>query len=169
MERILIIGGNGSGKTTFARELAAAMNLPLIHLDKLYWRDNWTPASNEEFDALLLDELRKPRWIIDGNNSRTVPMRLQYCDTVIYFDFSRFACVRGALKRSIQFHGRSRPDMGGYCPERIDWSFIRLVWHYNDRFRERYYKLLNEAKQVNVIVLKNRRQVRAFLRKQAHQ
>ena len=53
MERILIIGGNGCGKTTFARALAEKLRLPLVHLDTLYWRDNWQAASNEEFDRLL--------------------------------------------------------------------------------------------------------------------
>ena len=48
MERILIIGGNGSGKTTFSRALAEVLHLPLIHLDTLYWRDNWTPAPDDE-------------------------------------------------------------------------------------------------------------------------
>lgn len=164
MERILIIGGNGSGKTTFSRALAEVLHLPLIHLDTLYWRDNWTPAPDEEFDALLLEELRKPRWIIDGNISRTLPMRLPYCDTVIYFDFSRLACLRGVLTRSIRYRGQSRSDMGGYCPESVNWSFLRLVWHFNDRLRDRYYSLLGEASHAHVIILKNRRQARAFLR-----
>lgn len=47
MERILIIGGNGCGKTTLAQTLASKLELPLIHLDMLYWRDNWESASKD--------------------------------------------------------------------------------------------------------------------------
>jgi adenylate kinase family enzyme len=38
MRRVLVIGISGAGKSTFARELAARIGLPLIHLDKEFWR-----------------------------------------------------------------------------------------------------------------------------------
>ena len=41
MKKIMIIGCCGSGKTTLAKKLSNKLNLPLIHLDKLNWRDNW--------------------------------------------------------------------------------------------------------------------------------
>ena len=113
MERILIIGGNGCGKTTLGETLGSKLELPLIHLDMLYWRDNWENASKDEFDDLLLKELSKPKWIIDGNMNRTIPLRLKYCDTVIYMDFSRTICVYGAIKRVVKNYGKSRLDMGG--------------------------------------------------------
>ncbi|WP_321025720.1 EutP/PduV family microcompartment system protein [Hungatella effluvii] len=47
MERILIIGGNGCGKTTLSNKLANKLSLPLTHLDALYWNDNWKPVSDE--------------------------------------------------------------------------------------------------------------------------
>ena len=79
MQKILIIGGNGSGKTTFAKKLAQKTRLPLVHLDKLYWKDNWQHVTQEEFDSLLLPELEKDNWIIDGNMKRTLPLRLNSC------------------------------------------------------------------------------------------
>lgn len=163
LERILIIGGNGCGKTTFARALAEKLRLPLVHLDTLYWRDNWQAASNEEFDRLLQAELEKPRWILDGNMNRTIPHRLRYCDTVIYMDFPRWVCVWGVFWRELTNLGRSRPDMGGCCPERINLAFLKTVWNFNRTYRARYYAMLQQAPAVRVIVLKNRRAVRKFL------
>ena len=78
MQRILIIGNAGSGKTTFAKQLSEKLNLPLIHLDRLYWCGNWEHLSRDEFDVILQAELEKPQWIIDGNFNRTIPHRLQY-------------------------------------------------------------------------------------------
>ena len=128
MERILIIGGCGAGKTTLSRQLAEKLQLPLIHLDRLYWRDNWESVSTEVFDGLLMQELIKPRWILDGNFTRTLPLRLRYCDTVIYLDFSGMQCVYGVIQRLFKNYGKSRPDMGGDCPERFDrekWTFLQ--------------------------------------------
>ena len=92
-------------------------------------------ASKDEFDDLLLKELSKSKWIIDGNMNRTIPLRLKYCDTVIYMDFSRTICVYGAIKRIIRNYGKSRIDMGGYCPEKFDKGnieFIKSIWR-NDK------------------------------------
>lgn len=165
MERIMIIGGNGSGKSTFAKELSDKLKLPLVHLDVLYWRDNWQTASSAEFDELLLQEVTKPKWIIDGNHNRTIPIRLKYCDTVIYMDFSRFKCIYGVIKRVITNFGKSRPDMGGYCPERFDFKFLKHVWNFNNKNRKRYYDMLRNANDVKIIILKSRKQAREFLQK----
>ena len=93
MKRILIIGNAGSGKTTFAKALANKTQLPLVHLDKLYWRGTWEHTTREEFDAILQNELENGEWIIDGNFNRTIPHRLKYCDTVFYFDLPVITCL----------------------------------------------------------------------------
>ena len=101
MKRILIIGNAGSGKTTFAQKLADVTNIPLVHLDKLYWRGNWQRTEKDEFDSILQKELEKSEWIIDGNFNRTLTHRLKYCDTVFYFDIPTIDCLWGITKRII--------------------------------------------------------------------
>jgi adenylate kinase family enzyme len=92
-----------------------------------------------------------------------MPERVARCDTIIYLDFSRFACLRGVLKRVLTTYGKVRPDMGDGCPERFDWEFMKWVWNFNKNKRDTYYKLLNEVQGVETIVLKNRRMVKRFL------
>lgn len=162
MHRILIIGGQGSGKTTFAKALSEKTRLPLIHLDKLYWTDNWTPRSNAEFDSLVQIELEKPCWIIDGNMKRSLPYRLKYADTVIIFDFFRVKCIWGAFTRAIKNRGKSRDDMGCNCPEKIDFKFYKTIW--NTNYRREMIEMAESEKHLQVIILKNRRQVKAFLK-----
>ena len=165
-KRILIIGNSGSGKTTFARSLAEKTALPLVHLDRLFWRGNWESLPKEEFDPLLKAELEKEAWIIDGNFSRTLPMRLQYCDTVFYLDFPTVVCLWGITKRLFQYYNRTRPDMGGVCIERLDKEKIQLykaVLGYNKRHRERYRLLLSEQTKAKVITFHSRKEVRDFL------
>ena len=164
MERILIIGCGGAGKSTLARQLGERLNIPVVHLDKLFWKPGWVEITPAEFDEALAKELEKPRWIMDGNFNRTMPQRMERCDTIIYLDFSRFACLRGVLKRVLTTYGKVRPDMGEGCPERIDFEFLKWVWNFNKNKRQRYYHLLNEAEGIETIALKNRRQVKRFLK-----
>ena len=163
MERILIIGCSGSGKTTLSRALGEKMRLPVVHLDQLWWTGDWENVTREEFDARLQDALEKPRWIIDGNYSRTIPMRLSKCDTIIYLDFNRWECLLGMFQRVIGHHGKKRPDMGGDCRERFDPEFARWIWNFNKQNRVRNYTWLAQAKHAKSIVLRNRKEVKAFL------
>ena len=162
MERIMIIGCGGSGKSSLARRLGEKTGLPVVHLDKLFWKTGWVESTKDEIDAKIMAEMEKPRWIIDGNYNRTLPKRLEYCDTVIYLDFSRFACLLGVAKRVLTSYGTVRPDMAEGCPERFDLEFLQWVWKFNDKHRKKYYDLLNQTDK-QVYILKNRRQVKRFL------
>lgn len=165
MKRVIIIGCGGAGKSTLARKLGELTGIPVVHLDKLFWKPGWVERTPKEFDPIVQGELEKDAWIMDGNFNRTMPQRVQRCDTIIYLDFSRVACLLGVLKRVLTTYGTVRPDMGEGCPERIDFEFLKWVWTYNKNKRERNYKLLNEATHAETIVLKNRRSVKRFLKK----
>lgn len=167
MQRILIIGNAGSGKTTFAKQLAKKLGLPLLHLDMIFWCGNWKHISQEEFDTLLQAELEKPQWIIDGNFNRTLPHRLQYCDYVFFFDLPAAVCLWGVIRRVLENYGKTRSDMGGNCPEYFDtekWELCRHVLAFNKEHRKKYYQLLENAPHAQVTVFRSRKQVNTFLR-----
>ena len=164
MERIIIIGCPGSGKSTLARELGEKLDLPVVHLDRIWWTKGWQNVSMEEFDARLERALALDRWIIDGNYSRTMEARLAKCDTVIYLDYSRRQCLLGMAQRVLGNYGRVRLDMAKGCPERFDWELVKFIWNFNRRNRVRNYTWIAKAKHAEAIVLKNRKEVKAFLR-----
>ena len=165
--RILIIGGNGAGKTTLAVALGECLQLPIVHLDRLYWQDIWQTTPREAFLAAMEEELQKPQWIMDGTFRRTLPTRLAYADCVIHLDFSTFACLCGVVRRILRYRGKSRPDMGGECVEgfnRRSRAFLVSIWRMNRTNRREFYQL-TEASGLPVIRLHNRRQVNQFIRK----
>ena len=164
MERVLIIGCGGSGKSTLARQLGEKTGLPVVHLDKLFWHPGWVESPPEEIDEKIHQVLEDPRWIMDGNFNRTLPKRLEYCDTVIYLDFSRWACLLGVMKRILTTYGTVRPDMGEGCPERFDLDFLKWVWNFNKSKREKYHAMLSGLDGKEIFIFKNRREVAAFLR-----
>ena len=161
--RILVIGCCGSGKSTLSKQLGAILHLPVVHLDQLYWRPGWVEASAEEFDRKLALELQKEQWIMDGNFSRTLPLRLKRADMVVFLDFPAVRCVWGVIKRVAATHGRVRDDMADGCPERLDWDFLWYTWNFNRRHRKKLETTLQEYPAVQVVRLKNRREVKAFL------
>ncbi|MBQ7002128.1 MAG: AAA family ATPase [Oscillospiraceae bacterium] len=163
MERILIIGCSGSGKSTLARALREKLGLPVVHLDQLWWKAGWKNVTQEEFDSRLAMALNMDRWIIDGNYSRTMEMRLEKCDTILYLDFGRWACLWGALSRYLQNLGKVRPDMPDGCTERLDWGHLKFIWNFNKNNRVRNDTWIGKTKHAKAIVLKNRREVRQFL------
>ena len=163
MERILIIGCSGSGKSTLARTLKKKLGLPVVHLDQLWWKSGWKNVTREEFDSRLAMALNMDQWIIDGNYSRTMENRLQKCDTIIYLDFGRWTCLWGAIHRYLCNLGKVRPDMPAGCAERLDWEHLKYIWNYNHNNRVRNYTWIGKSKHAKAIVLKNRKEVRAFL------
>lgn len=163
MERIMIIGCGGAGKSTLARQLGEKTGLPVVHLDKLFWKPGWVSLSKDEFDAVHRAAIAEDRWILDGNFDRTMEERIRRCDTVVYLDFSRAACLLGVVKRVLSTYGKVRPDIGEGCPERFDWEFLQWVWNFNKIKRDKNYRLLEQYRDKEVYILKNRRQVKAFL------
>ena len=163
MERVMIIGCGGAGKSTLARKLGEKTGLPVVHLDKLFWTPGWVSLSREEFDKVHREAIAQEKWILDGNFDRTIPERIQRCDTIVYLDFSRFACLMGVAKRILTTYGEVRPDMGDGCPERFDWEFLQWVWNFNKNKREKNYRLIEQCNDKEIHILKNRRQVKQFL------
>lgn len=163
MKKIIIIGCSGSGKSRLARALGEKLDLTVVHLDRLWWKPGWENVSMEEFDARLERALALDSWIIDGNYSRTMERRLQKCDTIVYLDFDRWTCLWGMLQRVLGHYGKVRPDMSDGCPERFDWEFIKWIWNFNKNNRVQTYTWIAKTKHARAIVLKNRKEVRAFL------
>ncbi len=159
----MITGCGGAGKSTFSLALSEKLGLPVYHLDKYYWRD-WKETPAEEWKRTVTDIADKDEWIIDGNYSGTLDIRLKRADTLIFLDYSTFTCLKGAIKRIIKHKGTVRPDMGEGCVERFDLSFIMWIIGFRGKPRRRLMKLIKEyGSEVNVVILKNRKSANDFL------
>lgn len=138
MERILIVGCPGAGKSTAARQLAAITGLPLIHLDQYYWLPGWQRPDSESWRKTVESLASQPVWIMDGNYSGTLGQRLASADTLIHLDFPTWLCLWRVIRRTVSGFGRNRHgELVSGCPERFDWVFLRFVIHYRKQQRER--------------------------------
>ncbi|BAZ51479.1 topology modulation protein [Nostoc sp. NIES-4103] len=160
----MIIGSGGAGKSTLARELGSILGLEVIHLDTLYWHPGWVETPKLEWQSIIQDLTLRESWIMDGNYSGTLDIRLAIADTVIFLDFPRMLCLWRVIKRSWQYAGQSRPDMASGCPERLTWEFLKFVWTYPITRRP---NILNKLSQLppnqQVIILHKPEEVREFV------
>lgn len=163
----MVIGvGAGVGKSTFAHRLGNLTGIEVTHLDRLYWKPNWVEASLEEFRTAQQQVVQNEQWIIEGNYSSTFDIREPSADTIIYLELPLRVCLYRVLKRRVQYHGKTRDDIGEGCEEKIDWAFLKyIVKTYGSRKKkmiERIQRYAEEGK--TVYYLKTSAQIEEFLK-----
>jgi len=159
----MILGSAGSGKSTLSRQLGEILELPVVHIDTIFWQPGWVGNPRDQVTARVIEEADKEAWVMDGNYSATIEHRAQRADTIIFIDFNRFICLYRVVKRRIKNHGKTRPDMTVGCPERIDWEFLKYTWAFPKNRRPLIIDTIT-ASDKQVYHLKTRKQVKTFVK-----
>ena len=158
MKRVIVIGCPGSGKSTVSRALHNKTGIPLYHLDMMYWNADKTTVEKSVFLERLSDVLEKDEWIIDGNYSSTMELRMAACDTVVFLDYPLDVCLDGIRER----RGKPRSDMPWIETEE-DAEFIEFIKSYNEQQKPKVLELLEKYSDRNIIIFKSREEAYAFL------
>ncbi len=148
MKKIIIIGCPGSGKSSFARRLCDKTGLPLYHLDMIWHKPDRTNVTREEFDTRLCEIMCGDAWIIDGNYSRTIKMRLEECDTVFLLDLPLDICLAGAQSRI----GHKRKDLP-WVEETFDEEFKQWIIDFPTNVLPRIYELIEPYRNTRQLVV----------------
>lgn len=165
MQRIIIIGSCGAGKSTLAITLGEKFSLPVIHLDSYYWHEGWVETNRVDWIIIQQNLINGDRWIIDGNYSNTLEIRFQAADTIIWLDFSRRLCLWRVITRYLKHRGKVRPDMAAGCEERLNLEFLQYVWNFPTQHRTNILaKLAQYQNYKQIIIFQNSRQVSDFLK-----
>ena len=160
MQKVIVIGCPGSGKTTFAERLNIITGLPLYYLDAIWHKPDKTHISRENFDKSISAILNTAEWIIDGNYSRTLEIRLQQCDTVFLFDLPTEVCIQGATDRL----GKGRYDLP-WIDKELTPSFKQSIQDFPRNSLPIIYELIEKySKNRQIIVFKSREDVDVFLK-----
>jgi hypothetical protein len=142
-------------------------------MDRLFWKKNWTESSDEEFFARLNDVLDADAWVLDGNYSRSIPLKWKRTEVVIWLDYSLLRILLQALWRGIERSLSQRelwPETGNreslrklfFTKESIlHWSFTTYA-----KNKKRYTELMQAPKyrQIAFIRLRNPSAARKFLK-----
>lgn len=160
MEKAIIIGCPGAGKSTFARKLKEKTGLPLFYLDMIWHKADGTNISRDEFDGKIKEIMKKEQWILDGNYIRTLEMRLKECDTVFLLDYPLELCLEGAASRI----GKERPDMP-WVEAEFDQEFRQFIVDFPKDSLPKIYELLKKyEKEKELHIFRKREDAEEYLR-----
>ncbi|MGW7776548.1 DNA topology modulation protein [Staphylococcus xylosus] len=163
MNKIIVIGSSGSGKSTLSRQLSNILDIPVYHLDALFWKPNWIMTTKDEQIDIQKSLLEKSKCIIDGNYTAILEKRIEAADTIIFLNINRSICYYRVFKRLFKNINKTRLDMGKGCKERINFTFLKYIWNY-PKYRkpfllEKFRKLENEK---TIFVLNNNKEIKNF-------
>ena len=164
VSRISIIGGSGTGKTTLSESLGKELKLPVYHIDGIHHLKNWKIRNKEERDNIILDLIKKDKWIIDGTYRSTLQARLEKSELIIYLDYSTFAQIKGIMGRFIKNHGKEKPEIPG-CEERMTLKFFMFVVKWRKEKRKFIIDTLEEINKSKVLIFKKRKELNKWYNK----
>ena len=157
-KRVAVIGCPGGGKSTFSRALRDRVGLPLYHLDAIYWRDDRTHLSREEFYPLMQEIIAREEWIMDGNYNATLEWRISACDLLIFLDYPAEVCLEGVRAR----RGQKRSDMP-WVEEGDDEEFLEFIRAFETESRPRILELIGKYPEKTVVTFRTREEADGFL------
>jgi adenylate kinase family enzyme len=159
MKRVIVIGCPGSGKSTFAAALHNKTEIPLYHLDMMYWNADRTTVEREVFLARLGEVLERDEWIIDGNYQSTMEMRIKECDKIILLDYPTEVCIQGAVSRI----GMGRGDIP-WTESKLDSQFEKEIREFKTKRLPQIYLLLDKySGEKSVTVLRSREEADEYV------
>ncbi|MFT5433535.1 MAG: adenylate kinase family enzyme [Myxococcota bacterium] len=162
--RWLLLGSGGAGKTTLAAKLSQVTGLPVIHLDQHFWQPGWVESTPAVWSRKVADLCEGDEWIMDGNYSGTLDLRIPRAQAAILLDPPTIQCLWGVVSRGFSHLGKVRPDFAEGCEERLpDLQFLHFVASYKWRSRPRVLKKIEAASHIELFHVRSRREAGAFL------
>jgi adenylate kinase family enzyme len=161
MQRILIVGISGTGKTRLAQRLSDKLHVPTILLDTIFWKENWQEEDPNVVESKIRDAIRQDAWIIEGYIEPLGEERVKSADVVIYLDYPGHLALRGGLSRWRRFRGRARPEMPAGNIENFGWKFLMTLLRRDERPE---IESAIKGQENKVIRLKSRHATEAYLK-----
>ena len=165
INKISIIGGPGTGKTTLARNLGDVLNLPVYHLDGINHLENWKKRDTKQRDKMILERASKDKWVIDGTYRGTLETRIQKSDLIIFLNYSTIFKTKSIITRYLKTRGKERPEIPG-CKEKITWDFLKFTIEWNRKKRKQIKEMLERNKNKEILIFKKRRELNCWYEKE---
>ncbi|MFD1430395.1 MULTISPECIES: P-loop NTPase family protein [Lacticaseibacillus] len=157
--KVMLIGNGGTGKSTFGKALAKQTGWPLLTLDSIWHPNDQSAAAKAKFRADQRAFMAEHKdWIIDGNYSSSIEVRLAEAELIVWFRAPRWVSEARVLRRSLK-HGKPLPGQTAGFHEHFDhsyWHLLRAIWQYDNRAEQHVSPKLHHLKNgQRVIMVRN--------------
>lgn len=172
--RIAVVGVSGNGKTTFARRLAARLDVPYTELDALCHLAGWVEASDEDFrrdvEAVMN---RSDGWVLDGSYRwKLGDLVLRRAETIVWLDQPLALVLRRLVTRAVWDILTKRDLFNG---NRQTWRFafwgrdslVGYAIRAHFRRRREWPREFSRFPTLEVVRLRSPREVERWLKSQA--
>lgn len=104
MERIVVVGNSGSGKTLFAKRLSSILDSPHLELDSIFHRGGWSSTSEHQFQKEIRTFAEAQRWVVDGNYTSQGTRKVLWplADTFVWLDPPKRTVMRRVISRTLK-------------------------------------------------------------------
>ena len=165
MKKITILGVTASGKTTLANKLGEILNIPVIHLDKIFWKEKGGIKQDQfviEVEKIMNDN---DEWIIEGSmpRSKTLDMRLANADTIILFDMPLYFVLWRQTKRFFKYYNKVRPDTADDNKQKYPFTWKEFRHALNYPIKDLRAKIQLYRKNKKVVIINNTKDETSFL------
>ena len=138
--RIVVLGTTGAGKTTLARQIAEALDMPHVELDYYRFRPNWVEVPNDEFRERVRKALRGDRWVADGNYGLARDVIWPRVTMLVWLDYPIYVVMWRLFWRTIG-RGVLRKELWHGNKEKLWWHFFSrqslFLWALKTHWRRR--------------------------------
>jgi len=166
VEKIVVIGSPGAGKTDFALQLGKICNIKVLHLDRLFWKRGWGKKSRDARIDILYQVMLEKQWIIEGTYLGSFEPRLEEADTIIFLDMLPLLCLWRIIIRHWKNRGKPRRDLPMDSKDKLTLGLMLKVLAFPFAERKRLKQTLNKYDSGRVIWLHSRKGVAKFLKEQ---
>lgn len=160
-QKILVLGPYGAGKTNFSNELSTLLKIPVFHLDRYYWLSNWQTPKLDKWIAINRKLTMGKTWILDGNYIKTLDIRINEADLIIYLDINRWRSLYRIIKRTLLNLGKRRADLPEGCTDNINLRFFLSVLFFNEKIKPLILRKI-EMKQCQRKLIVHRSDAKSF-------
>lgn len=167
MQRILISGISGAGKTTLAGVVAERLGIPRRELDALHHGPGW--VKRPEFEVEVEGFTAGPRWVTEDQYRRWLGDLLwTRADTVVWLDLPKRTVMRRVLWRSFTRASTGQELWNGNRESFRNWPArdhpIRWGWDQYEARRLRTEELIARFPEVTVVHLASAADARRWVR-----
>jgi adenylate kinase family enzyme len=149
VQRVLVTGNAGAGKTTLVRNLAAALDIPAYSMDSIVWQAGWKRTPPVETQALTEELVQREQWVIDAVSLAATAA----ADTIIFLDLPRRVVGWRAAKRTLRYLFRTRPEMPPGCVEvLVIPKLVRIIWRFPTTARPRIVAAIADRSDAPLVV-----------------